>query len=154
MSLKEKLEKEEQDEKDSERIASNQVPIALGAVQVVFRAVQDFLADLPAQITVGKTTLKQQQLKAWSSVPFPTLHITLRKQTISVAPVGPGIGVPFRIDLISQQAMYSLIWNGQGNSINHWSIVPHIEFGKLDLKASKPVSKEWLDDAFQKLVGL
>lgn len=153
MSLKEKLEKEERELKEAEENATATVPIALGAVQVVLRTVRDFLADLPAEIKDGKARL-QQPLKAWNAVPFPNMTIGLRKRTVSILPIGPVIGYPFRIDLKSQGAAYSMLWDGMGSSINNWSIVPQAPRGDhLNLRKSKHVSKGSLDEAFQKLVG-
>jgi hypothetical protein len=157
MSLREKLEKEQRDLKEAETNAEQNVPVALSAVQVVLRDVVGFLENLGPDVAVIKHGQKKLQhpSNAWKATPFPTMEIRLRERTISIVPIGPVTRNAFRIDIncAGSPAAYSLLWSGSGSSINDWSIVPHSPQGQLDIRNVKHVSPEWLDEAFEKLVG-
>jgi hypothetical protein len=152
VGLKEKLEKEVHDLNAAEEYADAQLPIALGAVQVVFREIRNFLAALPAEISDDKVTL-EHPLKAWKAFPFPTMRIKLRNRTVSIIPAGPVMSGAFRIDLKCANVAYALLWKGPGASINEWSIVRESPDGQLKREERKQVNEESLDEAFQSLVG-
>ena len=157
MGLKEKLEKEQRDLKEAEKNAEQNVPVALGAVQEVLRAVAGFLENLGPGVAVIRHGEKKLQhpSNAWKAASFPTMEIRLRERAISIVPIGPVTRNAFRIDITcaGSPSAYSLLWSGSGSSVNDWSIVPHSPQGQLDLRNVKHVSPEWLDQAFEKLVG-
>jgi hypothetical protein len=150
-SLKEKLEKETRDKEALAKHAQDTLPKLLGTVQLLFRTLEGYLADVVnsglATKDYGKTKLKPEY---WDTVFFQVLRISLRKQIVELTPYGPVAGSPCRVNMTCGPKAYLLLWDGQGNSEENWKL----KAGEGPKVESQQLTKESFDHALEKLVGL
>jgi len=151
LSLKEELEKEARDKEALAKYVQEALPKLLGAVQSLFRTLEQYLADVLsdglATKDYGKTTLKP---KHWDEVFFPVLMVSVRKQVIEIAPFGPVLGSRCRVDMSCGAKTFFLSWDGDGNGAEHWTI----KSSERALEGPQQLTKGRFEHALQTLIEL
>jgi hypothetical protein len=160
MSLKDKLLRETHLERKAREIqeAEQRSHDVLHKMVEAMRALchlvaNDFLGEYEKErlATIRPFTMKMEN-PALKSVHFPYLAIHARSVEVSLKPVGPVFGIPFRADLSNGSLSYALLWDGAGTLVHNWKIAPTAD-GILQRDQTKILSKENFEEAFEKLLG-
>ncbi|HVA39469.1 MAG TPA: hypothetical protein VNF49_02300 [Candidatus Binataceae bacterium] len=132
MSLRDKLLNETRQDRDTrerqeaEQRSHSVVHKMVEAMQSICRLVaNDFLGEYERErlATIRPLTMKMEN-PALKGVFFPYLAIVARSVEVTLKPVGPGFGIPFRADLSNESATYALLWDGAGTLVHNWKIAP------------------------------
>lgn len=160
MGLKDKLLSETQQEREareSQQAAQRRedgVHRMAEAMQALCRLVAaDFLGEYEKErlATIRPLTMKLEN-PALKGVFFPYLMVVARSLEVTLKPVGPVFGIPFRADLSNGSLTYALLWDGAATLAQNWKIAPIAE-GVLRREQAKALSKESFEEAFEKLLG-
>ena len=113
----------------------------------------DFLGEYEKErlATIRPFTMKMEN-PALKGVFFPYLTIVARKVEVTLKPVGPGFGIPFRADLSNGSATYALLWDGAGTLVHNWKIAT-VTDDVVQREQATTLSKENFEEAFEKLLG-
>jgi hypothetical protein len=151
LSLLDALEKETREKENVARNAQEILPHLLGAVQVLLRTLNGFLADVLskglATVEYDKTRLEPE---LWNTVFFPVLKIHIRKQVVMIVPYGPVMRSRCRVDMSCGLRKYFMFWDGQGNAAENWTIKPSENLTEAPIA----LAKESFDQALETLIGL
>jgi hypothetical protein len=114
----------------------------------------DFLGEYEKErlATVRPLTMKMEN-PALKGVFFPYVAIIARGVEVTVKPVGPGFGIPFRADLSNGSVSYALLWDGAGTLVHNWKIATVDEHGVAQREQARVLTKENFEEAFEKLLG-
>ncbi len=160
MSLKDKLlsethqERQALERQETERRAQDVLHKMVEAMQTLCRLVAaDFLGEYEKErlATLRPLTMKVEN-PALKGVFFPYLTIVARNVEVTLKPIGPIFGVPFRADLSNGSLTYALLWDGAGTLVENWKIAPTAD-GVLRREQASALSKETFEEAFEKLLG-
>jgi hypothetical protein len=161
MSLKDKLLRETEDERDarnqkeSKERAQDNIPKLRDAIHGVCTLVAtDYLAEYERErlVTIHPLTTKLES-GALKSIFFPYLVISMRNKEITLKPIGPVFGSPCRMNLTDGARTYALLWDGGGNEARNWTIVPIANEVPVR-ENTRALSKEAFEEALEKLLGL
>jgi hypothetical protein len=113
----------------------------------------DFLGEYEKErlATIRPFTMKMEN-PALKGVFFPYLTIVARKVEVTLKPVGPGFGIPFRADLSNGSVTYALLWDGAGTLVHNWKIAT-VTDDVVQREQATTLSKENFEEAFEKLLG-
>jgi hypothetical protein len=162
MSLRDKLinetrlereTRERQEARERSQSAVHQMAEAMRAL--CHLVAHDFLGEYEKErlATLRPSTMKVEN-PALKGVFFPYLTIVARGVEVTLKPVGPVFGIPFRADLSNESISYALIWDGGGTLVQNWKITAVDENGVLQRERAKPLTKESFEEACEKLLGL
>ncbi len=114
----------------------------------------DFLGEYEKErlATVRPLTMKMEN-PALKGVFFPYLAVVARSVEVTLKPVGPVFGIPFRADLSNESATYALLWDGAGTLVHNWKIASVDKDAVLQREQAKVLTKENFEAAFEKLLG-
>ncbi|HEY2525591.1 MAG TPA: hypothetical protein VGI29_11075 [Candidatus Binataceae bacterium] len=162
MSLRDKLISETRQERETrERQEANERShSAVHQMAEAMRALchlvaNEFLGEYEKErlATLRPSTMKMEN-PALKGVFFPYLTIVARGVEVTLKPVGPVFGIPFRADLSNGSMAYALLWDGRGTLVQHWKIATVDENDVLQREHAKPLSRENFEEACEKLLGL
>jgi hypothetical protein len=160
MSLKDKLlsetrqEREMRERQEAEERSHGVLHRMVEAMRSLCHLVaNDFLGEYERErlATVRPLTMKMEN-PALKGVFFPYLAIVARSVEVTLKPVGPVFGVPFRADLSNGSMTYALLWDGAGTLVHNWKVAT-VDDDVLQREQVKVLTKETFEEAFEKLLG-
>jgi hypothetical protein len=160
MSLKDKLlsetrqDREARERQEAEERSHGALHKMVEAMRALCHLVaNDFLGEYEKErlATVRPFTMKMEN-PALKGVFFPYITIVARSVEVTLKPVGPVFGIPFRADLSNESATYALLWDGVGTLVHNWKIAP-VAGDALQRERATTLSKENFEEAFEKLLG-
>jgi hypothetical protein len=160
MSLRDKLLNETRQERDArerqeaeERSHSVLHKMVEAMRSLCHLVANDFLGEYEKErlATIRPLTMKVEN-PALKGVFFPYLAIVARSVEITLKPVGPVFGIPFRADLSNESMAYAFLWDSAGTLIHNWRIAP-VADDVVQRERAQPLTKENFEEAFEKLLG-
>jgi len=160
MSLKDKLlsetrqEREMRERREAEERSQGVLHRMVEAMRSLCHLVaNDFLGEYERErlATVRPLTMKMEN-PALKGVFFPYLAIVARSVEVTLKPVGPVFGIPFRADLSNGSMTYALLWDGAGTLVHNWKVAT-VDDDVLQREQVKVLTKESFEEALGKLLG-
>jgi hypothetical protein len=161
MSLRDKLlsetrqEREARERQEAEERSQGVLHKMVEAIRSLCHLVaNDFLGEYEKErlARVRPLTMKMEN-PALKGVFFPYLMIGARGVEVTLKPIGPGFGIPFRADLSNESLTYALLWDGAGTLVHNWKIANVDEHGVVQRERASVLTKENFEEAFEKLLG-
>ena len=115
----------------------------------------EFLGEYEKErLAVLRPSTMKMENPALKGVFFTYLTIVARGVEVTLKPVGPVFGIPFRADLSNESITYALLWDRGGTLVQNWKIAAVDENGIVQREHAKPLSRENFEEACEKLLGL